>query len=129
MRVLIADSGSTKCDWQLLDASGKELMEFHTMGFNPYFHSADKVQEVMSAHADVDAIKEGVTHVFFYGAGSSSAALCTVIEEGLQRVFNQAKVTVDHDLWVQRTAPTTEGLASLASLAQDPTVVISTVQM
>ena len=42
--------------------------------------------------------KRGVTHVFFYGAGSSSAALCTVIEEGLQRVFNQAKVTVDHDL-------------------------------
>ncbi len=98
MRVLIADSGSTKCDWQLLDASGKEVMEFHTMGFNPYFHSADKVEEVMSAHADVEAIQGEVTHVFFYGAGSSSAPLCAIIEEGLQRVFKQAAVTVDHDL-------------------------------
>lgn len=98
MRVLIADSGSTKCDWQLLDASGKELMEFHTMGFNPYFHSADKVEEVMAAHTDVDTIKGEVTHVFFYGAGSSSGPLCSIIEEGLQRVFDGAKITVDHDL-------------------------------
>ena len=98
MRVLIADSGSTKCDWQLLDASGKELMEFHTMGFNPYFHSADKVEEVMSAHADVQAICSEVSHVYFYGAGSSTAPLCAIIQEGLQRVFGSAEVVVDHDL-------------------------------
>ena len=98
MRVLIADSGSTKCDWQLLDASGKELMEFHTMGFNPYFHSADKVEEVMSAHADVQAICSEVSHVYFYGAGSSTAPLCGIIQEGLQRVFGSAEVVVDHDL-------------------------------
>ena len=98
MRVLIADSGSTKCDWQLLDASGKEIMEFHTMGFNPYFHSADKVEEVMSAHADVRSICGEVTHVYFYGAGSSTAPLCAIIEEGLQRVFQSAEVKVDHDL-------------------------------
>ena len=98
MRVLIADSGSTKCDWQLLDASGKELMEFHTMGFNPYFHSADKVEEVMSAHADVQAVCSEVSHVYFYGAGSSTAPLCAIIREGLQRVFGSAEVVVDHDL-------------------------------
>jgi len=98
MLVLIADSGSTKCDWQLLDASGKELLEFHTMGFNPYFHSADKVEEVMNAHADVQSIRGDVTHVFFYGAGSSTKPLCAIIREGLQRVFGNADVTVDHDL-------------------------------
>ena len=98
MLVLIADSGSTKCDWQLLDASGKELLEFHTMGFNPYFHSADKVEEVMNAHADVQSIRGDVTHVFFYGAGSSTKPLCAIIREGLQRIFGNADVTVDHDL-------------------------------
>ena len=98
MRVLIADSGSTKCDWQLLDDSGKELMEFHTMGFNPYFHSADRVEEVMCSQSDVCTIMEEVTHVYFYGAGSSSAPLCAIIEEGLQRVFKAASVHVGHDL-------------------------------
>lgn len=73
-------------------------MEFHTMGFNPYFHSADKVEEVMTGHADVKGIRDEVTHVYFYGAGSSSAPLCAIIEEGLQRVFPGAMVAVDHDL-------------------------------
>ena len=98
MRILIADSGSTKCDWQLLDESGKELSEFHTMGFNPYFHTADKVEEVMGAHAEVQQIAKEVTHVFFYGAGSSSPELCCIIQKGLQRTFDSAKVVVDHDL-------------------------------
>ena len=98
MRVLIADSGSTKCDWQLLDESGKELTEFHTMGFNPYFHTADLVEKVMGDNADVQSMASDITHVFFYGAGSSSAELCSIIQEGLQRVFPAASVVVDHDL-------------------------------
>lgn len=98
MRILIADSGSTKCDWQLLDASGKELAEFHTMGFNPYFHTADLVEEVMGQNSDVQRIAGEITHVFFYGAGSSSAELCAIIQDGLQRVFKAAEVVVDHDL-------------------------------
>ena len=98
MRVLIADSGSTKCDWQLLDESGKELTEFHTMGFNPYFHTADLVEKVMGDNADVQSMASDITHVFFYGAGSSSAELCSIIQEGLQRVFPTASVVVDHDL-------------------------------
>ena len=98
MRVLIADSGSTKCDWQLLDESGKELAEFHTMGFNPYFHTADLVEKVMGDNADVQSMASDITHVFFYGAGSSSAELCSIIQEGLQRVFPAASVVVDHDL-------------------------------
>ena len=36
----IADSGSTKCDWLVITEHGQELGEFHTMGFNPYFHDA-----------------------------------------------------------------------------------------
>ena len=98
MRILIADSGSTKCDWQLLDESGKELGEFHTMGFNPYFHTADRVEEVMNAHPEVQSIAKEVTHVFFYGAGSSSAELCAIIQDGLQRTFTSAEGGVDHDL-------------------------------
>ena len=98
MRVLIADSGSTKCDWQLLDESGKELAEFHTMGFNPYFHTADLVEKVMGDNADVQSLASDITHVFFYGAGSSSVELCSIIREGLERVFPSASVVVDHDL-------------------------------
>ena len=42
--ILIADSGSTKSDWRLINSLGDNLKDFSTMGFNPYFHSSDLVE-------------------------------------------------------------------------------------
>jgi N-acetylglucosamine kinase-like BadF-type ATPase len=98
LTILIADSGSTKCDWLAITESGSELGEFHTMGFNPYFHDADLVEREMLANAQAKSMANQVDKVYFYGAGSSSPALCAVIQEGLQRVFTQADVHVGHDL-------------------------------
>ena len=98
MKILVADSGSTKCDWMIMDEHGKTEGEFHTMGFNPYFHNADLVEAKMQDSTEAAAIAEDVVKVYFYGAGSSSEPLCAVIREGLQRVFVNAKVHVGHDL-------------------------------
>ena len=98
MTILIADSGSTKCDWLAITERGQELGEFHTMGFNPYFHDADLVEREMNANSQAMAMAETVDRVFFYGAGSSSPELCAVIAEGLRRVFTNAEVHVGHDL-------------------------------
>lgn len=98
MRILIADSGSTKCDWLYIDETGAILDEFHTMGFNPYFHNGDLVEEKMRATPKAMAYAAEVDRVYFYGAGSSSPKLCEVIAEGLRRVFASAQVHVGHDL-------------------------------
>lgn len=98
MKILIADSGSTKCDWMLIDEQGQSLLEFHTMGFNPYFHDSNMVEDKMRESSEAMDIAEDVAQVYFYGAGSSSAPLCAVIKEGLQRVFKNALVHVGHDL-------------------------------
>lgn len=98
MRILIADSGSTKCDWLYIDETGAILDEFHTMGFNPYFHNGDLVEEKMRATPKAMAYSAEVDRVYFYGAGSSTPKLCEVIAEGLRRVFANAQVHVGHDL-------------------------------
>ncbi|MBO75616.1 MAG: hypothetical protein CMD33_10115 [Flavobacteriales bacterium] len=98
MKILIADSGSTKCDWMVIDDEGNALSEFHTMGFNPYFHDADLVESKMLESNEAMALAEEVSKVYFYGAGSSSEALCAVIRGGLERVFASADVHVGHDL-------------------------------
>jgi len=98
VRILIADSGSTKCDWLAITEHGQELGEFHTMGFNPYFHDADLVEREMRANSQAMSVAGEVDQVYFYGAGSSSPELCEVIAEGLRRVFPQAIVHVGHDL-------------------------------
>ena len=98
MKILIADSGSTKCDWLVITEHGQELGEFHTMGFNPYFHDADLVEREMNANSQAMEVADSVGRVYFYGAGSSSPELCEVIAEGLRRVFANAMVHVGHDL-------------------------------
>jgi glucosamine kinase len=98
LKILIADSGSTKCDWLCIDEGGKTLGAFHTMGFNPFFHDADLVESRLRENANAASLADSVDRVYFYGAGSSSAELCDVIAAGLKRVFHQAKVYVGHDL-------------------------------
>lgn len=98
VKVLIADSGSTKCDWLCMDEHGRVEREFHTMGFNPFFHTADLVEAKMRESADALACAEEIQRVYFYGAGSSSPSLCAIIREGLERVYPSAQVHVGHDL-------------------------------
>jgi N-acetylglucosamine kinase-like BadF-type ATPase len=98
VRILIADSGSTKCDWLAITEHGQELGEFHSMGFNPFFHDSDLVEREMRANSQAMEMADSVDKVYFYGAGSSSPELCEVIAEGLRRVFGNAEVHVGHDL-------------------------------
>jgi N-acetylglucosamine kinase-like BadF-type ATPase len=82
----------------VIDAAGKALIEFNTMGFNPYFHDSDLVEQKMKSTPEAMGVAQEIDKVFFYGAGSSTEALCAVIREGLQRVFTEAAVFVGHDL-------------------------------
>jgi len=66
---LIADSGSTKCDWMLVDESGKELESFSTMGFNPFFHDEKIIANAILGNPGLTAIATKVELVFLYSAG------------------------------------------------------------
>lgn len=96
--ILIADSGSTKCDWLVIDASGQRHATFGTMGFNPYFHSTSFVVNELRENEQVVSISGAVEHIYFYGAGSSTPGLCKVISDALKQVFPKAQVLVEHDL-------------------------------
>ncbi len=96
--ILIAESGSTKCDWVLLDPKGREIDRWNTMGFNPYFHDAAFVADVLSETKGIKLWAERITQTWFYGAGCSTADLKAIIRNGLDRVFINAENHVDHDL-------------------------------
>jgi glucosamine kinase len=96
--ILVAESGSTKCDWVLIDLKGREIERWSTMGFNPYFHSSQKVFAVLSQTAGLNVWADKITQTWFYGAGCSSEPMREVIANGLNRVFVNALNHVDHDL-------------------------------
>lgn len=95
--LLVADSGSTKADWLLYDGQTVKG-PYHTMGFNPFFHSTDFVYQTLMEEPEMLKIRESITAVKFFGAGCSSAARNEIIAAGLRKFFTGADVLVEHDL-------------------------------
>lgn len=95
---LIAESGSTKCDWMLVDVQGNYIDLYKTMGYNPFFHNSEFIVENISSHKDLMHIAPKVERVYFYGAGCETPELNEVVAVALKQVFNSANVFVDHDL-------------------------------
>ena len=96
--ILIADSGSTKCDWALIDKHGTRLGNFETMGLNPYFHNEELVESSIRSNMPLALYADKISKIYFYGAGSSTPTMCAIIERGLRKIFHHADILVDHDL-------------------------------
>ncbi len=95
--IFIVESGSTKSDWVLLDDKNNQSF-YSTMGFNPYFHSAEIIETELKKNSPMMLVAFEITEVYFYGAGCSSDKMNQIVKDGLTRVFPNAKINVDHDL-------------------------------
>lgn len=96
--LLVADSGSTKCDWILVKSSGERL-ETSTMGFNPFFHNEKLIETELKKNELLIRYADRVNQVRFFAAGASSQERNAILEQGLKSVFkNSVDVMVDHDI-------------------------------
>ena len=80
--LLIADSGSTKTDWRLVDDEGKTVDKIKTEGLNPFFVSAEKISSVISGRI-LPMVTE-VEKVFFYGAGCGLPVKAELVKDALR---------------------------------------------
>ena len=95
--IFIIESGSTKSDWVLVDDKSKQTF-YNTIGFNPYFHSAEFVSSEIKKNKEIIGHVSSIKKIFFYGAGCSSEKMNNKIEKGIQSVFKDAEIFVEHDL-------------------------------
>lgn len=113
--ILIADSGSTKTDWRLVDNSGK-IHSHATIGFNPYFQTSEQItNELQKKLLPLLSIADSPLNIYFYGAGCSSTAMCSIVEKALRNVFKIATVEINHDLLAAARAlcGKNEGIAAI----------------
>lgn len=91
---LIAESGSTKTDWVLLQ-KGKKHKYFKTEGINPYLqNTADIIAQLEMQWSH----KETVDEIYFYGAGINSKSNKEIVKSALQVFFETKKVEVESDM-------------------------------
>ena len=69
--ILIAESGSTKTDWVLVDDEN-QITIYKTMGFNPFFHSSEFIAGKIKESEEFYKASKNVERLYFYGAGCSS---------------------------------------------------------
>jgi N-acetylglucosamine kinase-like BadF-type ATPase len=96
--ILIVDSGSTKCDWIVVDHKGVQLQEkIRTKGLNPAILKEKKLKKIIRKSDELMAIKNQVTHVFFYGAGCGTEQPKAMLANVLQLIFLNAIIEVQED--------------------------------
>lgn len=95
--ILVADSGSTKTDWILIE-EGNGILEVQTEGINPVRDSRDTISLVLHTSL-VPSLppSASVSSIHFYGAGCIDPYRASVVD-ALTEAFPHAAVSVDSDL-------------------------------
>ncbi|SMO71645.1 N-acetylglucosamine kinase [Solitalea koreensis] len=95
--IIIADGGSTKTNWCLLNKENKKIY-FNTEGYNPYFIDTEGIIQSLRTTLPDNIEISDIEHVSFYGAGCSNEDKKNVVAKALETVFSKARVYVGHDL-------------------------------
>ena len=96
MTILLADSGSTKTDWGLVE-NGKLTKKLRTSGMNPFQMSEEAITEEIKTHLVPELPSTTVDEVHFYGAGCTKEKQ-PVVERALRAnltITNECEVASD----------------------------------
>lgn len=70
MIILIADGGSTKCDWVVADRANSTILHrFTTGGINPFATTEDQIATLLTAEVAPQIKGYNIATAYFYGAG------------------------------------------------------------
>ena len=109
--ILIADSGSTKTNWCLLNKKGSPAF-FSTAGINPFFRTSEDIESELRSGL-IPKLNSAVEKIFFYGAGVINEAKKNVIRTALKRLFPATNIEIKSDLLA----------AAHATLGKNPGIV------
>lgn len=95
--ILLADGGSTKVDWRLVE-SGEEIKQIFTKGANPFFRTSEEISQEIKT--DLLPLLGGnkIDAVYFFGAGCAFPEKNKIVETAIRDNINAPIVEVNSDL-------------------------------
>lgn len=93
---LLADSGSTKAEWCLMQPGRKKIIV--TQGISPYFLDTNGIVEVLKKELAPKLKNVFIENLFYYGTGCATPKNASIVSEALKTVFPDASVQVQTDL-------------------------------
>lgn len=94
--ILIADSGSTKTDWCLVE-HGQLVQQISTKGINPFFQTQNEISQEIEEALLPNLGDTKVDSVFFYGAGCAFPEKIETVRQAISKHV-KAPIEVGSDL-------------------------------
>ena len=93
---LIADCGATKAEWCLLNNNKKKTI--FTQGISPYFLDTNQITELLLKELKPKLKNVQVDEIYYYGTGCANPNNARSVKKAVSKVFEKAKIEVNHDL-------------------------------
>jgi N-acetylglucosamine kinase-like BadF-type ATPase len=93
---LIADSGSTKAEWCLLEGGKKKII--FTQGISPYFLNTNQIAELLARELVPNLQRKKPAELYYYGTGCMDPKNVRLVKKAIQQVFPDVYAEVTHDL-------------------------------
>ena len=98
MIILIADGGSTKCDWVVADSANSTILHrFTTGGINPFATTEEQIATLLTAEVAPQIKGYNIATAYFYGAGVTAEKSATM-ERLLAGQLGIQSVTASSDM-------------------------------
>lgn len=95
--ILLADGGSTKVHWCLIEGS-KICTEVYTTGANPFFRTSECISSELRVKLLPILENASIQSVHFFGAGCAYPQINTVIEKAIRDCLDVKQIEVGSDL-------------------------------
>lgn len=92
--ILVADSGSTKTTWAVVEIGTKIVTE----GLNPLFVTDEQVHTVCQTLRKQLFASDNPSRIYFYGAGCGNILQQSRMQKLLEKEFSTTQVTVETDM-------------------------------
>lgn len=113
--ILVADSGSTKTDWVLINSHKEILFKATTKGLNPTVFSESDLYTTITSKKVINEHVNHITEVYVYAAGCGTERPKKKLYILLEEVFSKAKISVKEDIYAAAFAVSNkkEGIVSI----------------
>ena len=96
--ILIADSGSTKTDWCVVE-NGQPIQQISTKGINPFFQSEEEISNEIATSLLPQLKTNALDAVYFYGAGCGFPDKIAMVHRAItQHLQIKREVEVNTDM-------------------------------
>lgn len=95
--ILLADGGSTKVDWRLVEGT-KEIKQISTKGANPFFRSRENISEEIKKVINPVLNGHTIDSVHFFGAGCASPEKNKIVRDAIADNIKTSHIEVNSDL-------------------------------